>query len=96
MTAGTLEFGTLRFGESDQGWALAEGSGDRYIDVEVEAPTEADPALPIALALTGMDCGGQVRVKTEVVAQDATSFIVRIWTWYDTVLAGLAVAWARS
>lgn len=96
MTTGTLEFGTLRFGSPDQDWPLNKGFGDRSIHVRVVAPS-AHPDAAIALSISGIDAEhhANVRVRLTATCQDADGFTIRIQTWWDTRLWGLAVSWVR-
>ena len=91
-----IESGTLHYNVDTRGWALASGTGERWLeppDVKFETPFSTVPSVALALAGVDADQTTNLRLNLEVYDIAADEFSVRISTWDDSRVFAVWVTW---
>jgi hypothetical protein len=95
-----MQSGIVTFGQSNTGWKLNSGTGERTFTGKVGFPAPFSGTHPptVTVALAGIDASPQdsaVRVKVAPTGvADQSSFDVAITTWAGSAVYNVWVSWS--
>jgi hypothetical protein len=102
IQSGTIHLGI--YSADSEGWSLHVpvspeelGSGEErsFRTADIQFPTPFASAPKLVLSLAGLDAGNQANVRITLHAEDVQreEFNIRVVTWGDSLVYGLAVTW---
>lgn len=75
------------------GWALAQGTGDRFFYSHVAFPVEFASVPSVVVALRWVDSGAPQRVEVSASAIDTKGFMFTVRTWDASLVNGVVATW---
>lgn len=87
--------GQWRLTQSDGGFSLNSGNGDRIMQKEIRfaKPFESKPDVSIMVSFLDVDRNQNIRYDVKAISVSRDGFVIRVKTWNDTKIFGIGGYW---
>jgi hypothetical protein len=87
--------GKFSANSSSQGYTLDKNQGERsfLIEIAFPKPFDAKPLVVLTVTMVDADKGNNTRYSVEPVSISRDGFTVKVTTWSDSKLFGIAGSW---
>ena len=95
LSAQEMQSGQWRITQSESGFTLNSGNGDRIMQKEVRfaKPFESMPDVSVTVTFLDADKNQNVRYDVKAINVSRDGFVIRIKTWNDTKIFGMGGYW---